>query len=237
MGIRRRLTETAEKALEAYGGRKRWQDLNRIQAEVSVRGLAFAMKSRPFFRRAHLDMKVHKPESSILPIGREAAVAGLLCDGNVELRRNGELLAERSDARAAFSHFRQILYWDDLAMAYFANYAFWNYFTLPALLMREDIVWSEPAPGQLLAEFPKSIPTHSPIQEFYFEQNGLLRQHNYTATIISRFANATNVVKAHESFGGIPFATKRIVSPASRKGTALGFPVLIDIDVHNIALH
>ncbi|MCB1139417.1 MAG: hypothetical protein KDK23_11705 [Leptospiraceae bacterium] len=231
------LTQTAEMALAAYGGRKRWQSLDRIEAEVSVRGLAFAMKSRPFFRRARLDMKVHNPESSIHPIGKDAAVAGVLRNGDVELRRNGELLAQRNNARAAFSHFRQFLYWDDLDMAYFANYAFWNYFTLPALLLREDIAWSEPEPGRLQAVFPDSFCTHSRSQDFFFEQNGLLKQHNYTAAIISRFANAANVVKTHESFEGIPFATKRIVSPASGKGKALGFPVLIDIDVHSITLH
>ena len=33
-------------------------------------------------------------------------------------------------------------------MAYFANYAFWNYFTLPNLLMNPAIVWHGGFAGQ-----------------------------------------------------------------------------------------
>jgi hypothetical protein len=56
-------------------------------------------------------------------------------------------------------------------MAYFANYAFWNYFRLPNLLLENRIEWNEKVNGVLSALFPDSIPTHSTVQEFHFDTN------------------------------------------------------------------
>lgn len=234
----RNLTETAKRAVQAYGGWAFWEKVTSIRATVSARGLAFNLKRRPAFQHALIEMKVHEPESRISPIGKDGAFAGYLNGRDSGLIQWGQSLEERKkerkNARSAFSRFRQNLYWDDLDMAYFANYAFWNYFTLPVLLMRDDISWVATGPGQLEAEFPDTIPTHSRKQTFYFDSDtGLLKQHNYTAAIISRFANAANVVKEHRTIAGIPVATKRIVTPAVPSGKPLGFPVLIDIDVHS----
>jgi hypothetical protein len=70
---------------------------------------------------------------------------------------NGDVVDTRKDARAYFPFGRRLFYWDDLDMAYFANYAFWNYFILPRLLMRNDIDWNEKADGILEATFPEHI--------------------------------------------------------------------------------
>jgi hypothetical protein len=119
-------------------------------------------------------------------------------------------------------------------MAYFANYAFWNYFTLPKLLMNPSIIWNELEPGLLEANFPESIPTHCKKQNFKFDMvNGNLIQHNYTAEIISGLANAAHVIVSHSKMNGLNVPSRRIVSPKLPNGKALGFPVLIDIQVHN----
>ena len=139
--------------------------------------------------------------------------------------------------RDYFSNVRQFFYWDDLDMAYFANYAFWNYFTLPNLLINNEIEWLEKSEGFLQATFPDYIPTHSKFQEFHFDlKTGLLLQHNYTADIISRFATAANVVLEHKTSNNIIFASSRRVTPKSGNGKALSFPILIDIIVHKFNL-
>ena len=145
----------------------------------------------------------------------------------------GEIVETRSRARTAFSGWRPNLYWDDLDMAYFANYAFWNYFTLPRLLMNPAIDWTETGLGRLRAIFPESIPTHSRVQEFQFDrETGRLRQHNYTVEIMSRLATAANVVLAHSEQDGLAFPSRREVSPQKPGGGALGWPLLLWIDVH-----
>ena len=124
---------------------------------------------------------------------------------------DGSIVAARAGARGGFARPRRMLFWDDMDMAYFANYAFWNYFTLPNLLMNPAIAWTELSPGRLRAKFPDSIPTHSPVQEFHFDPiSGLLRQHDYTAEIISRLATAANVVLEHSRSDGIAFPSSRL---------------------------
>lgn len=233
------LSETAEKAITAYGGKELWKSAERIEAEVSVSGLAFILKWRPFFRRAKIVQSVHRPASRLLPIGRRPGMAGVLDHGDVRLEdEDGRRIAERRGARDYFTVGRRLLWWDDLDMAYFANYAFWNYFTLPALLMNESIAWREPAPGRLEAVFPDSLPTHSREQEFIFDMvSGRLIRHDYTADIISPLAKAANVVKAHaNNEAGVLFPSERLVTPRKFDGTPSAFPILIQIHVHEYRL-
>jgi hypothetical protein len=228
------LSETAAKAIEAYGGAALWERARFIDAEVSVTGLAFTLKRRPFFSHARVSMDVDRPRSSITPIGKLPDLTGALDGGDVRLE-NGrrEILAERKNARSFFPYGRRLLYWDDLDMAYFANYAFWNYFTLPRLLMDERVSWTESAQGVLSAVFPAALPTHSTRQEYRFDATtGRLMQHNYNADIITPLATAAHLVMEHAEEEGLCYPSSRRVTPRSKKGAAMNGPVLIDIRVH-----
>jgi len=233
------LSETAEKAINVYGGRTLWQSAKYLEAEVSVSGLAFTLKRRPFFRHAEIVGDIHRPFSTLTPIGHNPGITGVLDGHNVYLQNeHGEVISERNNAREFFKPGRRLFFWDDLDMAYFANYAFWNYFNLPSLLMRDDVAWKEHAPGRLEARFPEWIPTHCRLQQFRFDcQSGLLVQHNYTADIISRLASAANVILEHtENNSGVIFTSERRVTPRGPKGNPLKRPVLIHIEVHDFRL-
>lgn len=232
------LSETAEKAINAYGGRSLWENAKCIEAEVSASGLAFTLKRRPVFRHAKIIQDIHRPFSTLCPIGNNSDIIGVLDGDNVRLENKlGAVVSERNHAREYFTPGRRIFYWDDMDMAYFANYAFWNYFTLPGLLMRDDIDWRELEPGRLEARFPEGIPTHCRVQHFRFDiQTGYLIQHDYTADIISRFAIAANVVLEHGEKDGTAYPSKRQITPRGPKGNPLKHPVLIHIDVHDFRL-
>lgn len=232
------MNATLQKAIQAYGGADRWSAARTIEAEFSVQGLAFTLKRRRPFQRARLQMDVSRPHSRIMPIGEADGVGGILEGVDVRLEDSqGNTLKQRKDARSHFFHIRQQLYWDDLDMAYFANYAMWNYLALPALLMREDIVWDELEVGLLKASFPASLPTHCRTQYFRFDRDsGLLLQHDYTAEIISRFARAAHVVLAHAEHDGMTFTSHRRVTPRGPAGKPLKWPTLIDIRVHRFQL-
>ena len=229
---------TAKKAIAAYGGMDLWQNNKYIEAEVSVNGLAFTLKRRPFFEHIKIKMEINRPFSKITPIGKDKTIVGVL-DGN-DVRTedlNGTIISERKNARKYFPFGRRLFYWDDLDMAYFANYAFWNYFTLPNLLLSEKIKWVEKEEGILEATFPDDIPTHNKIQEFHFDKvTGLLIQHNYAVDIISKLAKAANVVKEHKTINGLTYPSSRLVTPRLKSGKALSGPILIDINVHSFKL-
>lgn len=233
-----KLSPTAQKAIDAYGGAALWKHSKCVDAVVSVKGLAFVMKRRPFFDHARVEAAIGRPFSKLTPIGRHSDISGVLDGDSVRLENeNGEIISERTNARQYFRLGRRMLYWDDLDMAYFANYAFWNYFTLPRLLMHEEIAWNEKMEGMLEARFPKTIPTHSERQEFIFDkESGRLMQHNYTADVISRHAKAAHVVAAHSEKDGLAYPRSRIVTPRNRNGMPLKRPVLIAIEVHDYTL-
>lgn len=232
------LSLTAQKAIEAYGGVELWENGKFIEAEVSVRGLAFTLKRRPFFKQAKLKMEIDRPYSILTPIGKNKGISGIIDGQDVKLENeNNEIVAERKNARQYFPFGRRLLWWDDLDMAYFANYAFWNYFTLPRLLLNEEIEWTEKSEGFLMAKFPETIPTHNEIQEFHFDkETGRLIQHNYTAEIISGLAKAANVVIEHSKNDDFLFTSLRRVTPRTKKGKALKKPILIEIKVHKYRL-
>ena len=229
---------TAQKAIEAYGGLERWAGVDRLEAQFSAWGLAFTLKRRPQFKRVKLSMDVDRPHSRITPIGKDPDITGVLDGPDVYLENGaGEVVRERKNARRFFPRGRRLFFWDDLDMAYFANYAMWNYLTLPALMLRHDIDWQELESGLLEAIFPPEIPTHSRFQRFRFDQDsGLLIQHDYTADVISRLAAAAHVVLAHAESDGICYTSKRRVTPRSGRGKARRGPTLIAIEVHDFRL-
>ncbi|HNB98771.1 MAG TPA: hypothetical protein PLS71_11055 [Leptospiraceae bacterium] len=221
-----------EQVLSFYGGESLWQKSSKVEANVNVKGLAFTLKGRPFFQNAKIEMEINSPVSKITPIGKEESISGILEGDWVYLQNaSGKKIAERKNPRSFFPFGRRLFYWDDLDMTYFANYAFWNYFTFPKLLLNSKIEWREKKESVLEGIFPADIPTHSKIQEFRFDNTGKLLQHNYTAEVISSLAKAANVIHEHGIKNGFPVPSKRIVSPQSLSGNAIGFPVLIDISV------
>jgi hypothetical protein len=232
------MNPTIEKVIDAYGGESLWKQSKNIEAIISVRGWAFVLKRRPYFDHVHVFMSVDKPYSSITPIGKNKDLTGVLDGNDVRLEDSkGNTISHRANARNYFSLGRRLFYWDDLDMAYFANYALWNYFTLPFLLMNDDIRWTELKPGFLEATFPDNFPTHSRIQQFQFDmKSGMLYKHNYTVDIISQYAKASNVVLQHDKSDGINYPSRRRVTPKKNNSAFYNFPTLIDIDVHSFKL-
>lgn len=233
-----RVSATAAKAIDAYGGADLWLRGRSVRAVVSAGGLAFTLKRRPVFRRAVVECDIQRPRCRLTPIGRRADVTGVLDGRDVQLEdASGTVLARRESARSCFPFGRRALWWDDMDMAWFACYAFWNYFTLPRLLMTPEIAWSELAPGHLRADFPAHIPTHSPVQHFRFDPaSGLLLRHDYTAEVVAPVARAAHRVLRHSQQGGVSFPSERLVTPIGFRGDALPVPVLIRIFVHDFAV-
>jgi hypothetical protein len=233
------MNQTLETAIEAYGGRERWAKARSIEAQISANGWAFTLKRRPPFNHAKFVMDVSRPYSRITPIGKRPDITGVLDGSDVYLENaSGEIIQDRKNARQYFPGGRRIFYWDDLDMSYFANYATWNYLTLPALLMRNDIIWKEIKEGLLEAVFPDEIPTHCQVQRFRFDKDtGLLRQHDYTAEVISSLAKASHVVLDHSESKEVKFTSHRRVTPRSFTGKPLPFPTLIEIIIHDFHVY
>jgi hypothetical protein len=60
------LSLTSKKAIEAYGGIGLWQNSKYIEAEISVKGLLFTLKRRPFFDHSIIKDDFFNPASRSL---------------------------------------------------------------------------------------------------------------------------------------------------------------------------
>lgn len=222
------------KVINRYNSEKFLGEINYIEAEVSASGLAFLLKRQPSFKKAKLSINTIKPYSKITPIGTNQNITAVLGGKHVWLEdQYGMVLRKRDNARSYFSSFERKFSWDDLDMAYFANYAFWNYFTFPILLINPHVQWKQIDNNTLEATFFDEIPTHSKIQRFHFDDEGYLLRHDYRADVITKFATASNHITEHMEIDGFLFPSKRVVTPRLGK-KVLSKPVLINIDVHNI---
>lgn len=225
------MTPLAERVLEAYGGRALWQGAREVRLELSAWGWAFRLKWRPSLRRARVIIDPRAPRTQITPIDRRGNT-GVLDGTAVRLEAaGGRVLGSRREPRALFPYGRRAVWWDALDLTYFAGYAAWNYFALPALLLRRDIAWTQLSERTLQARFPPELPTHCPRQEFHFDSEGLLRQHDYTAEVFGGWAGAAHVVLEHAtSPAGIHYTSRRRVTPRRPDGSARPFPLLVGIE-------
>jgi hypothetical protein len=230
-------SQTARRALAAYGGEARWRAARAIDLELSAGGLAFRLKWQPPLVWARQRLEVWAPRVRCQGIDRAGNV-GVLDGGDVRVEApGGRLLGERANARACFGPGRRWLLWDRLDQTYFACYAAWNYFTLPALLLREDVAWSEAGEGVLEARFPPHLPTHSTAQRFRFDAvTGLLLQHDYTAEVIGGWAKAARVVLEHGSSGGVAFPSRMRMTPRRADGVARAGPTLVAVTARRFQL-
>ncbi len=226
------MTPLGEPLLEAYGGRALWEAAREVRLELSAWGWAFRLKWRRPLRRVQVRLDPRAPIARITPIDRRGNT-GVLDGAAVRLEAaTGPILASRRDPRSDFPYGRRALWWDTLDQTYFAGYAAWSYFVFPALLLRQDIAWTQVSERTLRAHFPPHLPTHCPVQDFHVAADGLLRQHDYTARVFGGWADAAHVVLEHAtSPAGIRYTSRRRVTPRGRRGAPRPGPVLVGIEV------
>jgi len=230
-------------AVEAHGGLDYWNSLEALEAEISAGGFLFTAKRRPVLRRVRMLAATREPRFSFLDFPKPGQTAELI--GNSEVRildREGKIIAQRKNPRAAFRGLRRLFSWDDLDFTYFGGYATWNYLTAPFLLTRKGFVIEalDPLPGALASltrlevTFPDDIPTHSRKQIFYFDDQRLLRRLDYTAEVVGGWAHAAHLCEEYRTFGGIKTPARRRVLPLLFGNSPLSGPKLVELEVHNI---
>lgn len=230
-------------AVEAHGGLNRWNNLHRVEADVSIGGALWQLKGRPYLlKNTHVTAEL-----------REERISTLLVDSNerltfeagrsVVVTRSGKDPAIRNEPRAAFAGHLADTPWDDFHVGYFSNYALWTYLTIPFLFTYPGFVVEELNPWHengeiwrpLEATFPESIESHTRKQVSYFGPDGLLRRHEYTVDILGG-AQGVNYAYDYQSIDGIQIPTRRRIFAFDVNKHKVPSPVLVSIDLTNIRL-
>jgi hypothetical protein len=234
-----------QQAIEAHGGAERFRSAAEIVARLRVGGAAFTMR----FKRGALTgfegrVSTTEPRAVLSPYPQPGQ-RGVLERDTVRIETDsGDVVAERSNPRAAFRHFRRKIWWDDLDLLYFASYALWNYLSTPFMFLRPGFEISEIEPWRengdswrrLRVRFPDDVPTHSSEQDFYFDSEGKLRRLDYTAEVFGGWAKAVHYCWEHKRFSGLLVPTRRKVFPRKRNNLPRSRPTIVWIELDHAEL-
>jgi hypothetical protein len=237
--------ELLERSIEAHGGLERFESAEKISARVRCGGWAFVLRfKRGAFSNITGTVSTREPRSVLEPYpgpGRR----GILERNSVRIESGeGEVLAERSNPRAAFRGLRRTLWWDDLDLLYFGGYALWGYLCAPFVFRRPGFEISEAEPwhengevwSRLAVRYPEDVPAHSREQTYYIDERGLIRRNDYTAEVFGSWAKAAHYCWEHRDFSGLVVSTRRKAMPRRRNGKPLRQVTVVSIAIDDVTL-
>lgn len=232
------------KVIEAHGGMDRWNGFSTLSAHLSQGGVIWPLKGKAgMLDEVDIQIKLHQPWTSHSPFGVPGRRTAVTPQRVVIESDDGTVIEEALTPRASFTGHQLNTPWSDPQLAYFVGYAIWNYFTVPFTLAGPDFGLAELSPweenGQvwrrLQVTFPPSLATHSPIQTFYFSDDGLLRRHDYEVDI-SGGAPAAHYLSEHVTVQGITMPTRHMIYVRDADGGHQLEPLVVSISVSAIQL-
>jgi hypothetical protein len=236
-------SELLNTVIDAHGGLERWNQLDAVSARLIQSGAEWALKGQEgvlddVYARASL----HQERESHHPFGapdRRSSFA----PGRVAIETTGGDVVEAMDEpRASFSGHTLETPWTRLQLAYFVGTAMWTYltqpftFALPGFQTTELDPWQENSEQwrRLHVVYPSYLATHSTEQTLYFGTDYLIRRHDYDVEIQGGSGGA-HYISDYTEVAGIMVPTKHRIYPRTPEGQALKEPLLISIDVSEIA--
>jgi len=229
-------------AIEGHGGMRRWEQISRFRAAVSITGAIWTLKGKPgLLDGVVLEGETRDQRLTISPFPHPGRYTTWEPYRQTIETAEGVVLTERHEPTAAFTGTTRQSPWDEFQVAYFASEANWNYFAAPFIFARGDFVTEETWPwredGQmlrtLLVTYPDNIVAHAQQQTYYFDDAGLLRRLDYVVDILGG-SPAVHYPSGYRDFDGIMVPTRRRVYGRDPDGATVLGPVSVAINVTDI---
>ncbi|MCF2443958.1 hypothetical protein L0657_08330 [Dyadobacter sp. CY345] len=231
-----------DKILTAHGG-ENIAKFKSVKLRANIGGVTWAIKGHENaladveFTGSLTEQKAHWKNPF------QPGYSSIFETGKVQLfDENGTLLEELKNPRESFKGQVIETPWSRVQLIYFSSYATWNYATAPfnfqvpgtELNELEDWVENGETLSRLEVIYPDGFATHSKLQIFYFDKNGLLKRHDYWPEILGG-TSATQIIQDHKSFDGIVTGTKRRIYILNDVDNSYqSDPVLVSIDILNV---
>ena len=209
-----------ERAVARHGGWEAWRALQRVTLRLNaLSGLV------PFLKGARRTFP-HPSQVEVFPHAYRAVFhdyptrghSGVFTAGAVQLLDGGGAVVESSpDHRGRFRGLRKWRRWSPADALYFFGYAITHYHGLPFTLAdaRPLRLCRVRCEGLSLTgvdvELPATLHTHSRRQSFYFDDDGLLRRHDYVADIVGWIARGAHLWRDFVTVTGVPIPRERHV--------------------------
>ena len=237
------MSDLLDTVIEAHGGLERWNQLDAVSVHGANGGALWALKGQPgviddVFIRASL----HQERESHHPFGAPDRRSAFTPERVAIETTKGEVVEGLEQPRASFAGHRFETPWTALQLAYFAGTAMWTYLTQPFTLALPGFETAELDPWQEAGEewrrlrvvWPSYLATHSTEQTLYVGGDGLFRRHDYDVEI-SGGTGAAHYISDYTQVAGIMVPTKHRIFPRGSDGQALGEPLIVSIDLTEIA--
>jgi hypothetical protein len=226
-------------AIQAAGGLERFRSFRSVSAQLHHTGVIWKLKQRDgVLTDSRVTVQLHEQRVSHSPFS-PTTDRSIYTPSRVEIRRvDGSLVEALDDPRASFEGYEMETPWSNPQLAYFAGYTMWTYLTSPFLLRHSGVQAQEIEPWiidglpwrRLRVEFAPEIATHSAIQTFYFDADGLLRRHDYEVDIQGRNA-AARYLSDYVEVQGIRMPTRFRIYPRTPANLALAEPLIVGVDL------
>jgi hypothetical protein len=237
-----KLSSLAQLAIDAAGGLDRWRQFETISARLAVGGVLWPLKHQQGVLddvRVRVDQR--KEWASHRPFGAPDLRTSFQPHRVAIETTEGKTVEELLQPRDSFKGHSVDTPWSRLQLAYFAGYAMWTYLNTPFLLASDGVETEEVEPWRengetwrrLKVTFPPNIASHSAVQTFYFDADGLLKRHDYDAEVLGG-TSAAHYVYRHEEFSGILVPTRRRVLGRGADRTSIPEPVMVSIDLSDV---
>jgi hypothetical protein len=218
-----------EAAVHRHGGWDAWRAFRSLRVTPrSLSGMLPWLKGygRTFRLpvRAEIDPHAGRAVFHDYPTG---GATGTFEGGSVTFTdAGGAVVASIADARGSFRGWHKLRRWSSLDALYFFGYALTHYHGLPFTLGRGRPLGIHRVryEGRVLTgvevELPADLHTHSRRQTFYFEEDGLLRRHDYVADIAGAWARGAHFWTDFANVSGLEMPRVRhVVARLGRRST------------------
>ena len=236
------MSDLLDTVIEAHGGLERWSQLDSVSARLLQGGAMWGIKGQPgvlddVFVRAslHQERESHHPFGA--PDRRSAFTPGRVA---IETT-SGDVVEALEQPRASFAGHTLQTPWTALQLAYFVGTAMWTYLTQPFIFARTGFQTAELGPWhengeewrRLQVTWPDDLATHCAEQTLYVGADGLFRRHDYDVEIAA--TSGAHYISDYTKVAGLMVPTRHRIFPRSADGQALSEPLVISIDVSEIA--
>lgn len=235
------MTDLIDIAVEAHGGLDRFREFRYLSAHLRQGGVLWGLKGKPtVLQDADVRVDLHEQRVSHWPFAPTQNRSAYTPHRVTIESSAGEIVEELDDPRASFAGYEMDTPWSDTQVAYFAGYTMWTYLTTPFLLTLPGIAAEEIDPWQenghtwrrLKVTFPPEIATHSTIQTFYIDTDGLVRRHDYDVDIQGSNPAARYLLDP-VTVSGIVLPSRLRIFPRNADNTAAADPLIVSVDLTN----
>ena len=237
------MADLLRSVIAAHGGLDRWRTVRAIDVTFNFSGGLLDLKGYPGHRRPSASVDAATPRTVLQRLGDGSDDRWIFTPNRVWIeRRDGTIVEERSDARAAFAGHVRETPWDRLHLTYFLGYAVWNYLTAPFLFARRGFARREltaHVEGRdtwrvLEVTYPDDVPAHTKVQQLYFDHDFMLRRLDYVTDVLSGVA--AHYCYDHVTIDGLIFPTLRRVVRRTPEGPLLSGRTSFILDYTDLAI-